>query len=506
MQPPLLQVPARPDIINLFPDFTRTGPDTGTVKHDLGSTVMLRNLGLDVPSPVTLYYPFPHPPGKPPFDVQKETVELLTENKRAYVLSSMGVGKTVTVLWAFDYLKRLGLAKKLLICATISTVVTTWAREVFDFVPHLRYAVLYGTKEQRLKQLNRTDVDIYIINHDGVGVIYQDLLARTDIDTLALDELAVYRNSTQRTKLMIKLAATKEWVWGLTGAPTPRSPTDVYQQARIITPGTVPPAFGRFRDMLMIKVNQFKYVPRHNANEMAYAALQPSVRFTLEDVTELPAYISRMIDVPLGAKQKTVYEEIRKDCFSMIHGQAITAVNAGAALNKLLQISLGWVYNNQGQIVQLDNDARIQALLDIAAARTGKVIIFSAFKHCLAGIEAALTKEGYDVVSVSGDTPMGKRGEIFQTFQNTDQIEFLNAHPQCMAHGLTLTRADTIVWFGPITSLEIYQQANARIRRVGQTKKQQYLHLQATKTEQRIYKLLTNAGNVQEELLDMFAE
>jgi len=500
-----LSVPARSDIINLFPDFKSTGADVGTIKHDLGSVIMLRNLGIDAPSPVTLYYNFPHPEGKPPFEVQKETVELLTENKRAYVLSGMGVGKSVCMLWAFDALKRLKQANKMLIVAPLSTLKFTWLREAFDFVPHLKCEVVYGTRAKRLEALAR-DADIYIINHDGVGTIYEELTKRPDIDVLCLDELAVYRNATDRSKLMKKLADTRERVYGLTGAPTPHAPTDVYGQAKIVTPHTVPMRFGRFREQLMYKVTAFKWVPRPDANEQAYKVLQPSVRFALEDVTELPQYISRRIDVDMGARQKTIYEEMRKHCFGMVNGQAITAANAGAALNKLLQISLGYVYDNKGTVVQLDNDARLQALMDILAAKQGKVIVFSAFKHALAGLEAAMKKGGYDVVSVSGDTSAGKRGEIFHAFQNTPQYEIINAHPQVMAHGLTLTAADTIVWFGPITSLEIYDQANARIRRVGQTRKQQYIHLQSTAAEKRIYSLLINSQNMQTELLDMFRE
>lgn len=506
MNVPLLQVPARQDIISLFPDFRATLPGVGTVPHDLGSTIMLRNLGIDVPSPVTTYYDFPHPPDKPPFEVQLETVELLTENKRAYVLSGMGTGKTVCPLWAFDYLKSIGQANKMLVCCTLSTMTGTWGKEIFEFINNRKAAVVYGTREKRLAQLARQDVDIYIINHDGVKTIYEALTKRPDIDVLCLDELAVYRNNTDRTRLMQKIAATKTWVWGLTGAPTPHAPTDVFQQAKIITPHTVPKHFGRFRDELMVKITPFKYIPRHNANELAYAALQPSVRFALEDVTELPPYISRRIDVPMGPKQSKIYEEMRKHCFGMVGANTITAANAGAALNKLLQISLGYVYDQNGAVVQLDNTPRIDALMDILASRTGKVIVFSAFKHCLASLEAAMKDEGYDVATVSGDTPAGKRGDIFHAFQNTAQYEIINAHPQCMAHGLTLTAADTIVWFGPITSLEIYQQANARIRRVGQKGKQQYLHLQSTKAEKRIYQLLIDTGNIQEELLGMFRE
>ena len=194
-------VPSRPDIINLFPDFKALSSNEGVIPHTPTSTVMLRNLGFDAPSPVLHPYKWPHPVWKPPFEVQKETVVMLTENQRAYVLSGMGVGKTACPLWAFDYLKGLGLASKMLVVAPLSTLKFTWGRECFDFVPHLKVSIVYGTKDQRLKALAE-DADIYVINHDGVATVIKELEQRPDIDVLCLDELAVYRNASGRSKTM----------------------------------------------------------------------------------------------------------------------------------------------------------------------------------------------------------------------------------------------------------------------------------------------------------------
>src|SRR5262249_49054713 len=160
---------------------------------------------------------------------------------------------------------------------------------------------------------------------------------------------------------------------------------------------------------LMYRVGQFIWIPRKDANEQAFNILQPSVRFQLEDVTELPPYVSIRPDVELGPKQKFIYEALRKDAFAMVGNQTITAVNAGAALNKLLQVSLGWVYDTDGNVVQLDNQKRLKLLGELIEGAQGKVIVFSAFKHALAGIEKFIAKDlDYTVASVSGDTPAGK--------------------------------------------------------------------------------------------------
>lgn len=503
---PLLRVPATPQIQNLFADFTPTEQGFGTIRHDIGSTIMLRNLGFDVQSPVQLYYDFPHPIGQAPFDIQKITVEKLVENKRFYVLSGMGTGKTACIVWAYHYLRRLGLGKKMLVVCPLSTMKFTWAAEFFKLCNDLRVVIVYGSKAKRL-QLLAQDADVYIINHDGPMVVSEALMALAasgELTHLALDELAVYRNATDRSKWMQKFAQSIEFVWGLTGAPTPHLPTDVFGQAKVITPQRVDKHFGTFKRRCMLQVAPFTWVPRKEANEIAFDALQPSVRFQLEDVTELPEFVSTRPDVDLGPKQKLVYEAIRKDAFAMVGANQITAVNAAAALNKLLQISLGWVYDNDGNVVQLDNDARLAKLGEILDACEGKVIVFSAFKHAQAGIETYIKSRDYSTVLVNGDTSAGKRAEIFRQFQFEEHPRVLNAHPQCMAHGVTLTAARTTLWFGPILSNEIYSQANMRIRRIGQKFKQAFVHIQATAAEKKAYNLLIAQESMQSQLLDMF--
>jgi SNF2 family DNA or RNA helicase len=474
------------------------------VPHEPAQSFMLRKMNYDVPSPILTNYDWPHPLNQPPFDAQLKTSAMLTMHNRAYVLNGMGTGKTRAALWAWDYLNKNKLANKLLVVAPLSTLKFTWAREIFATLPARVTSVLHGSREKRLEALSK-DADIYVINHDGVKVILDALAARKDIDTLVLDELAVYRNGqAQRSKTMRKIASNFQWAWGMTGAPIPTLPTDAWSQAQIITPNTVPKYFKGFRDELMIRVNTFKWVSKPDATDRAFKALQPAVRFTLDDVVELPEAIYRTIDVELGPTQAKVYKELALHCFAAVQNNEITAANAGAAMNKLMQVSTGWVYGADKSTISLDNDKRIEALIDVILASEGKKMVFVPFKHALAGISHALKNEGIDHATVSGDTSANERGEIFNLFQNTGKYAVLAAHPQCLAHGLTLTAADTIIWFSPVTSLEIYDQANMRIRRVGQKHKQLYLHFQGTPVERRIYQMLQNKQNIQGELLSLF--
>lgn len=443
--------------------------------------------------------------GGRPYDTQRHTVEFLTENHRAYCLSSMGTGKTRSGLWAYDFLRRAGSCQRMLVVAPISGMQFTWGREIFRTVPQYKYNVLHGTRQKRFAKLAE-ERDIYIINHDGLEIIEEELIRRKDIDVLLIDELAIYRNKTDRSLCAERIAKHKAIVWGFTGAPMPNQPTDVFQQAKIITPTTVPKYFSTFRDLTMFRVNQFKWLPKRDAIQTALDALRPSIRFSLDDVTELPPFISRMDQVDLGAKQRQIYNAVKRDCYALMQSGAIKAANAGAVMSKLLQISLGWVYLDDGTVAQLDNDQRNTALLDVLRAARNKVIVFVPFTHTLNGLKALLDKDKITCETVSGATSPGERDRIFHAFQNTDHPEVLLAHPECCAHSITLTRADTICWYGPITSAEIYDQACARIRRIGQTNKQLFIHLWATPAEKHIYDLLVRKVAVQDTLLSLIED
>lgn len=502
-------VPATEALRRVFPrakEVSLRGVSHLALPHLPTESFLLRKVGFDLPSPVLSHYDWC---GGSPFEVQKKTVAMLTMNERAYVLNGLGTGKTRSGLWAYDFLKTHGLADKMLVLAPLSTLTFTWAREIFDTLPHRRCAVLHGTREQRLTKLADRDTDIYILNHDGLKVIFDDVYKRTDINVLLVDELAVYRNGTsQRTKTVKKLAQRKEtrFCWGMTGAPIPNSPCDAWAQAAIITPHTVPKFFSRFREELMLRVSQFKWAPKPDAVEKAFSVMQPAVRFTLDDIMELPERVERTLDVPLGDKQAKVYKSLVDHAHAMVKGKTITAANAGAVMSKLLQVACGWVYSQDKGTVALDNDERIKALVDAVLGADQKVLVFVPFKHALSGISKALTAEGIEHATVSGDTPASERNRIFSAFQNTSKYKVIAAHPQCLAHGITLTSASVCIWFSPVTSLEIFEQAEARLRRVGQKNKQLYLYMQGTPIEKRIYTMLRNKQKVQDKFLGLFEE
>jgi SNF2 family DNA or RNA helicase len=470
--------------------------------HTPRTQVQLRALGVESPAPILFHYDWASSDGAVPFQVQKQTASLATSHSRAYILNDMGTGKTKSSLWSWRYLHNLGAAKKLLIIAPLSTLKFVWLRELLITMPDIKVAVLHGSRARRLKLL-ASDADAYIINHDGVKSIVSELYARTDIDTLILDELAVYRNNSQRSKRMRDFAKRFTWVWGMTGRPMPNAPTDVWNQCKILTPNTVPKFFRHAKTQLMLQVSQFKWVPKSDAIDQALGWMQPSVRFALDDVVELPEAIHRTIDVDMTEEQARVYRKMSNEFAVLVKDKVITAANAAVAMGKLLQVGAGYVYTTNPQHVVLDSEPRQQMLLEMIEEAPHKVIVFAPWRHLIDGLSALFTnrKEPIDHAVVHGD--VNKRDQIFNAFQNTTQYRVLLAHPGCVHHGLTLTAATTIIWYSPTCSLDIYEQANARIRRVGQKEKQLFLHLQSSPIERKVYQMLRTKQRTQDAFLEL---
>ena len=437
------------------------------------------------------------------FLVQKYTAALFIENPRGYCLNELGTGKTRSVLYAFDALRLSGFARKLLVLCPLSAMTRTWRREIMRNLPWLRVVIVHGTRERRATRL-AMDADVYVINHDGLNVMFDYLADRPDIDCVCVDEIAVYRNGrSERTKGLREYVRGKKYVWGLTGSPIPRAVTDVWGPCSCLTPNTVPKFFTIFRDQLMVKKTTFKWEAKPFAEERAVSCMQPSVRYKLDDVTELPERVTNYYEAALTAQQKRVYDGMLKKAVALVGVHKIDALNAGAVLSKLLQIAIGYVYTREGKVVHLENTPRLQLILDLIDSATKKVILFAPYKSVVSALDMMLTENKISHAVVTGSVPIKKRDEIFNAFQDTPQFKVCLAHPVCMSHSLTLTAASTTIWAGPVTSLETFTQANGRTYRVGQDSKTLVAMCGGTPMERRMYKLLGANEHLQNKFLEL---
>jgi SNF2 family DNA or RNA helicase len=500
-----LKDPAR--ITTVIPSaktFDYRGETLVAVPHRLEEAVVLRNMGYAAPSPIEHYYGWP---GKfKPFDAQVSTASFLTLNSRAFVLSEMGTGKTLSTIWAYDYLRSTGKANKLLVVAPLSTLERVWADEVFGNMPHLSVGVLHGSKDRRLKLLKDDSFDVYVINHHGVEVIEKELIAKTDIDTVIVDEIATFRNgSTNLWKSLRKVCLGRARVWGLTGTPQPNAPTDVYAQCKLIVPGNVPHFFGQFRDMVMRKKGPFAWEPRKESTEIVASIMRPSIRFVRADCLDLPDTLFTDREVGLTKEQTEAYRQMLVSLRADLANGSLMAANEATKLGKLLQICVGCAYDKNGNGVSLDVSTRVSELLDIIEQSEGKVLVFIPFTGALEQVAEKLG-EHHEVAVVHGGTTKTARDQIFHEFQKGSQLRVIVANAGTLSHGLTLTAANTIIWFGPPTSSEQYQQANSRVTRPGQTKNTLVVHMVGSPVEKRIYSRLRRRQSLQGLLLNMLTD
>jgi SNF2 family DNA or RNA helicase len=452
-------------------------------------------------------------PTKPAFKAQKLSCAVMVGELRDYNLNDLGTGKTRCALWSFDYLRKKELARKMLVACPLSTMNRVWESEISLQFTDISCAIVHGSnKERRLRELRR-DVDVYIINHDGLVTIFSELMALKNIDVICFDESAVFRNPSNRTKAAKMLAHNKKYVWGMTGSPMPRHPTDVWGQCIVITPNTVPKYFSHIRNALMIRGprGHWDWQPRPDAEKMAVNYMKPSVRFTLNDIIELPPKVLHYYEVRLSSLQYKVYEDIRNKAVAIIERgnetKQVVALNAGAALQKLIQIACGYVYASKTkEIIPLDNTDRLQTTLDLIDSTSRKVIVYVPYLSALEGVSTMLKANKVDHAIVHGGVTKTHRNLIFSAFQDTPKYKVLLAHPVCMSHGLTLTAANTIIWFGPTLSLDTFYQANGRITRVGQEHKQLIAMLGGTRMEKRIYDILAENERTQKHFLDLIKE
>lgn len=485
------------------------GQELVAVKHGLDEVKVLRNIGFKAPGPMKYHYDWP---GRfSPFRAQKETSDFLSIHQRAYCLNDIGTGKTLSVLWAYDYLKQQGKVNKLLVVSPLSTLERTWADEIFKNFSHLSFVVLHGSKTKRLKLL-KEDADVYIVNHHGAKIIQEEIKDRGDINLVVVDEIAqAARNaSTDIWKALNnicnkQLGGTRR-VWGLTGTPTPNLPTDAWAQCRLVTPETVPKYARKFKDATLRQVGPFNWIPREESTEIVREAMQPAIRFSRDECPDLPECTYITHSAQLTKEQEKAYKEMQNTLKTEIDGGEILAVNQAVKMSKLVQIACGVAYDINGKTVVSPAESRLKVTKDIIHSSIGKTIVYVPFVAAIESVADFLKSNGLKVGVISGSVSAGKRASVFKEFQDSDKLDVIVAQPAAMSHGLTLTEASTIIWFAPITSNDIYEQANGRITRPGQKNKQLIVNIEGSWVERHIYTRLENKQSLQGLLLDCIKE
>lgn len=436
-----------------------------------------------------------------PHSYQAFAKNFIIENKKSGLFLDMGLGKTVITLTAifdlmFDYFE----IAKVLVIAPLRVAESTWDAEIekWEHLKDLKVSKVLGTKKKRIEAL-KEKADIYIINRENVKWLVDLLVKDWPFDMVVIDELSSFKShKAGRFKALKKIRPCMKRVVGLTGTPAPNGLLDLWAQIYLLDGGE---RLGRtitsYRDRYFNpdKRNQhiiFSYKVKENAEEEIYEKLEDiCVSMKAEDYLHMPYRINNKIAVTLPKKIKEKYKQLEKDLLLPLEDSDIVANNAAALTNKLLQFSNGAIYDENGDVEEV-HDEKLKALDELIEAANGKpVLVFYSYKHDKDRIIKHL--KNVRVLESKEDIDAWNKGEI----------PIMLTHPASAGHGLNLQAGGSIiVWFGLTWSLELYQQANARLHRQGQKENVIVHHIIAKGTvDEDVMRALDKKQINQEELL-----
>jgi len=505
----LLLKTRNPNKYAIIPKHKVIGESNGTyevlVHWGLEEAQVLRNLGVkDVPSPITRRYNWP---GKyKPMAHQMQTAEFLTLHRKAFVFSEPGTGKTLSALWAADYLMSIKHVRRVLILCPLSIMHSAWLGDLSNSIIHRSAVVAHHTQSSRRIEMVQEDYEFVIANYDGLNLIANEIINDGRFDLVIVDEANAYKTpTTNRWKSLRAIIKPETRLWMMTGTPASQSPVDAYGLAKLVNPNGVPNFYTAWRDKVMLKATMFKWIPKPEAKALVLEALQPAIRFTKEQCLDLPPVMTMTRTVALTPQQIKYYNALKDRLMVEAAGETITAVNAAAGVSKLLQISCGAVYTDDKDVVEFDATPRLNELNAILGETNRKVLVFAMFRSSIDTIHTHLTKHTISAECIHGGVSPTKRADIIRRFQHEPSPRVLVMQPQATAHGITLTAADTVVFFGPLMSVEQYIQCIARADRKGQNaEKVSVYHIESSPIEKKMFSALVSKVDDNFLLTDMF--
>ena len=443
-----------------------------------------------------------------PHDYQRRAIDKIMETPACGLFLEMGLGKTVIALTAASRLiyDRIDVFRVLVI-APLKVAEDTWSREAdkWDHLHDLKIAKILGTAKQR-KEAADSEADVYVINRENVVWLEKEYPGRRwRWDMVIVDELSSFKSrQAERFKALRRARPFMRRIVGLTGTPNPNGYMDLWSQIFLLDQGKrLERTIGRYRQLYFRPGKGNGYVTYEwlllpGADKMIQKKLSDIVvSMKAEDYLSLPEQIENEIRIALPEKALRTYRKMEREHLLEIKDETITAANAAAVMGKLLQIAGGASYNDEGGY-SVFHDEKIKALSDIIDTSSGSVLVFYGFRHERTRLLEALDKWN----------PRELKTEQDITDWNDGKIQVLLAHPASVGYGLNLQAGGhVIVWYSLPWSLELYQQANARLHRQEQTEAVIVHHLIASGTvDEQVIKALREKNTGQTALMEALKE
>ncbi|WP_035295150.1 DEAD/DEAH box helicase [Brevibacillus thermoruber] len=441
-----------------------------------------------------------------PHAYQRYCINRLLTDEALGLFLDMGLGKTVITLTAINDLKYNRFAvNKVLVIAPKKVAEATWSKEAakWDHLKLLRVVPVIGSAAKRIRALN-TPADIYVINRENVPWLVEYYRNAWPFDMVVVDEFSSFKNhQAKRFKALTWVRKHIRRIVGLTGTPAPNGLLDLWAQVYLLDQGQrLGKTIGGFRERYFEPDQRdrdriYSYAPKPGAEEVIRQLIGDiCVSMKAEDYLELPDLIPNVVPVVLDSKAKAAYEKLEREMLLQVDESTIDAGSAAVLTNKLLQLCNGAVYDEDRNIVEI-HKCKIEAFLELVEGLNGKpALVFYNFQHDLDRIKKALAGSGLRVRELKGPQD--------ETDWNNRQIDILLAHPASAAYGLNLQQGGNhVIWFGLNWSLELYEQANKRLHRQGQTEKVIVHHLTVEGgVDEDVMAALEDKSSTQDRLMD----
>ena len=442
-----------------------------------------------------------------PHDYQAYAVNHILEHKAAALLLDMGLGKTVITLTAIEHLMYRDFeVRKVLVIAPLRVAQNTWPAEIqkWDHLRGMTWSVVIGSQEERIAALRR-QADIYIINRENVQWLVEKSGAAFDYDMLVIDELSSFKSwQAKRFKSLMKVRPFVKRVVGLTGTPSSNGLMDLFAEFKLLDMGARLGRFiGQYRNAYFKpdRMNGpvvYSYKPLPGAEEEIYRRIS-DITISMKACAHLkmPELITTDYEVGMSPDEREQYDALKQQLILSLPDGEVTAANAAVLTGKLLQLSSGAIYGDDGSVMHI-HDRKLDALEDIIEGMNGRPLLVGYwFKHDLERITKRLTQIGVPFERLDSEASIRR--------WNAGQIQVGLAHPASTGHGLNLQDGgNTICWFTPTWSLELYQQMNARLFRQGQKAETVVIMHIVTKgtVDSRVLKALAEKDRTQEALIE----
>lgn len=432
-----------------------------------------------------------------PFEHQKVTTDFIQANNRCLVTSDPGTGKTRSVLDAI-----VNRESRTLVLAPLSILEASWGDDILKFTPDLTYAIAYAKNRD---VAFASDARVVITNHDAVKWILKNKQVLNGFDTLVIDEFTAFKNKdSQRSKAVRKISEQFTHRIAMSGTPNSNGILDIWHPTLIVDDGErLGHRYYSFRASVCTpKFNGFanEWVQKDNAEETVAAALSDiNIRYMLEECLDMPPQTITTMYVTLPKKIMQQYKTLSDDSVLYTGQATINAVHAGSKVKKLLQLCTGAVYDKEGNTQSIHSD-RYDLVMQLVSQRSQSLVAFN-WKHEQRYMVEVADKLGIKHATIDGSVAAHKRKEIVDRLQ-AGQLQVVFCHPQSAGHGLTMTKAKTVIWASPTYNAEHYQQFNRRIYRAGQTEKTEVIQIAARDTwEPDVYAKLEGKVERMDELL-----